>query len=182
MLPFDRTAVWKRPTSLALAKRRMVRLAQATLTDAEVLSLLSLIDAQSAKIMTINGYTQAQGVGLVAALGQYVTQWNMNYQKMVNLQPTIDLIKVALEAGDYSWDATKDSAVQQWKVAVDNLVNIMSVLLEPVIPGGGPGPVPPPSTQPPPPVSTPPNYTPYYIVGGVAGALLLGSIIYIVAK
>lgn len=174
MMPWDKNPRWQ--SGAFLAKRRMVRLGQGFLTVQEVAEKLAIIETGQAKILTIDGFTQAMGPGLSDLLGAQVIAWNSNYQQLLALQPTVSAIKAALEAANYTWDATKDTALAQWNTVVNALVAIMASVTEPggtIPPPGGGGGTTPPVT---PPVSTPPSYTAYYVVGGAAGAILLGAI------
>jgi hypothetical protein len=177
---------WVQPhqPAFVLAKRRATHRLGELITVAQKDAYLAVIDATEAKILAINGFTSAMGPGLVGLLGNYTTSWNSSYQQMIGLAQAILSIKESLLAGDLIWSVDKDSTLAQWTSSVNNLVTIMQAVTEPgggTIPppggGGGGGTTPPPGGT-----TTQPSYTAYYVVGGVAGTLLVGSVLYLIFK
>lgn len=119
------------------------------LTTDEINQKLSEIAAEQIKEDQINLFVSTQGANLPTKLtskGVPVTSWNQSWSALASLAPTIDEIITALNAGDGSWDVTKDTAFTNWKAAVDKLYGWVTCLIDPGTTncGGGAPPPPPP--------------------------------------
>lgn len=159
------------------------------LTTDEIAQKLADIAAGQIKEDQINLFVSVQGTNLpttLAAKGVPVASWNQSWSAVASLAPTIDEITTALNAGDGSWDVTKDTAFMNWKAAVDKLYGWTTCVIDPSTTNCGSGTVisPPPGgtgTPPggtPPPSSTTSSNTGYYVAGGIFALLLGGSILY----
>lgn len=182
----------RRPSLSNHFKRPMlvgqVRLA-AVLTPELAFNYQQAIYAGNNKTNEINLFMQVQGPNLVTKLGSQITAWNQNWNVAQAKAPEIANYLVMFEGpGPYLWDAAKDSVFQSWQTAIGNLYNIYKLVTEP---GGVPVPVPtpPPPTPggppPPPPPPTPPSQTSdtvLYVVAGVGGLALAGTLIYALTR
>lgn len=167
-----------------LARRRS-RLGD--LSGDEAMVKLEAIQIGQGKEDQINLFVSTQGANLpntLMAKGVALATWNANWSQVAALAPTIDQITTALNAGDYTWDATKDTAFNGWKTAVDNLYNWVSCIIQPGSTNCGGGTVVPPPVVVPPGggTITPSSNTLYYVIGGVAAAALVTAVVILVAK
>lgn len=132
-----------------------IQLGQATvtgiLTEVERNQILDLIDQANAKATAVNDWVSANGAALATMLGNWAGTWNTAWNKATLYAPTISQISLDLSSGDatlWAWDPTKESALQGWMAAINQLYEIMQKVITAPLPTPTPTPTPSPTPTP----------------------------------